>query len=62
LPQLQGVGAGGIDVMVDIITVDLVPLKKRAKYTAFIQMSGAFGMVSGMIFGATLVQKASWRL
>lgn len=47
--------------MVNVIMADLVPLDRRAKYMGMIQLSGAFGLCSGVIIGAAASERASWR-
>lgn len=59
--QLQGVGAGGMDVSFSMILVDMVSLKQRPTYAAAIQIALALGLVSGALLGALVVQKGSWK-
>ncbi|KAA8573407.1 hypothetical protein EYC84_004993 [Monilinia fructicola] len=58
---VQGLGSAGINVMVNVIMTDLVPLDQRAKYMGMIQLSGAFGLCSGVIIGAAASERATWR-
>jgi len=41
---IQGVGGGGINVMVDIIVSDIIPLRERPKYMGMIFVVFALGM------------------
>ncbi|KAJ9602169.1 hypothetical protein H2200_013289 [Cladophialophora chaetospira] len=58
---LQGAGAGGMDLMCNLITTDMVPLTRRGKYSGLLQLFGAAGMVAGMIFASGIEAKLSWR-
>ncbi len=59
--QLQGNGAGGMDVMCTMIFTEMIPLTQRGKYSGFLQLFGATGMVAGMIVAAVVETKISWR-
>lgn len=48
---IQGVGGGGIIVLTEIITTDLIPLRVRGNYQSFIGMMWALGSVSGPLIG-----------
>lgn len=58
---IQGLGGGGINVCVNIIIVDMVPRRERAKFSGIVSLSGALGLVVGVLSGSGTVQK-SWRL
>lgn len=58
---VQGLGGGGINVCVNVIIVDLVPRRERAKLSGIVSLAGALGLVVGVLSGSALVQK-SWRL
>ncbi|PQE16408.1 MFS multidrug transporter protein [Rutstroemia sp. NJR-2017a BVV2] len=58
---VQGLGSAGVNVLVNVIMADLVPLDRRAKYMGIVQLSGAVGLCSGVIIGAAASQAASWR-
>ncbi|CAM1501083.1 Fc.00g102450.m01.CDS01 [Cosmosporella sp. VM-42] len=58
---IQGVGAGGINVLIEIIVCDLVPLRERGKYLAFTMGVVATGTSLGPFFGGLIVQYSSWR-
>ncbi|OAQ59563.2 methylenomycin A resistance protein [Pochonia chlamydosporia 170] len=58
---IQGIGAGGIGVLCEIVICDLVPLRERGTY-----MGAVFGMVGigaalGPFFGGLLVSYSTWR-
>ncbi|PQE21784.1 MFS multidrug transporter protein [Rutstroemia sp. NJR-2017a BBW] len=58
---ITGLGSAGVNVLVNVIMADLVPLDRRAKYMGIVQLSGAVGLCSGVIIGAAASQAASWR-
>lgn len=58
---LQGIGAGGLDVLPDVILADITSLKERPKYIGVVGIFLAVGMVLGPIIGALLSQFLDWR-
>lgn len=58
---LQGIGAGGINVLIEIIICDLLPLRERGNYLALIFGIIALGTAAGPVFGGLIVQHSSWR-
>ncbi|KAI3317861.1 major facilitator superfamily protein [Xylariaceae sp. AK1471] len=58
---VQGIGAGGINVLVEIITCDLVPLKFRGNYLAIIFGIISLGTALGPFFGGLIVSNTTWR-
>lgn len=66
MPQLvaarfvQGVGAAGMYTMSAIVVVEILPLRKRAAYTAISQAFGALGNICGPLFAALLFKKFNW--
>ncbi|WEW56053.1 hypothetical protein PRK78_001488 [Emydomyces testavorans] len=58
---IQGLGAGGINVLIEIIICDLVPLRERGNYLALIFGLIALGTALGPFFGGLIVQHTSWR-
>lgn len=58
---IQGVGAGGINMMVDLIICDLVPMRDRGKYLGMVfGVIGIFTAV-GPLIGGVLAQHGAWR-
>ncbi|AEO57195.1 MFS general substrate transporter-like protein [Thermothelomyces thermophilus ATCC 42464] len=58
---IQGIGAGGINVLCEVLVCDVVPLRERGKY-----LGGMFGMIAlgtalGPLFGGLIVQNTTWR-
>jgi hypothetical protein len=58
---IQGVGAGGISVLIEIIICDLVSLRERGKYLGIMFSVIGFGTMLGPLFGGLIVQHISWR-
>ena len=58
---LQGVGAGGVNVLVEVVVCDLVPLRERGQYLALIFGLIALGTAGGPIFGGLIVNNTTWR-
>jgi MFS family permease len=57
---VQGLGAGGIFVMSDMIVCDIVPLRERAKFMGMVLSTAAIGTAIGPVVGGGLAQ-ANWR-
>ncbi|OTA98520.1 hypothetical protein M426DRAFT_69671 [Hypoxylon sp. CI-4A] len=58
--SIQGVGAGGMYVLIDIICCDLVPLRERGKYLGMINAWAAVAAAIGPVLGGAL-GRANWR-
>ncbi|KAH8816680.1 MFS multidrug transporter [Xylogone sp. PMI_703] len=59
---VQGIGAGGINAMINVIISAMVPLAERGKYIGIVSLCAAVGLVSGVVLGAVFAQHASWRV
>ena len=57
---IQGIGSGGILLLVELIVCDLVPLRERGKYLGIVLSSSAVGAVVGPVIAGALVE-ADWR-
>lgn len=57
---IQGAGAGGIYVLLDIVCCDLVPLRERGKYLGLMFSWSGVAAALGPPFGGAIAQ-ADWR-
>lgn len=57
---VQGLGSGGILMLVELVICDLVPLRQRGTYLGIVMSGGAFGAVLGPVVGGALAT-ANWR-
>ncbi|RSL96921.1 hypothetical protein CEP52_011193 [Fusarium oligoseptatum] len=58
---IQGLGAAGINVLVEIIICDLLPLRERGQFMGLMFFFIVLGSVAGPFLGGILVDRASWR-
>ncbi|KAK0633848.1 major facilitator superfamily domain-containing protein [Immersiella caudata] len=58
---LQGLGAGGIDVLGEIIVADMTTLKERPMYLGWLAVPMSVGSILGPSVGGLLSMRASWR-
>ena len=58
---VQGVGSGGINMVVDVIVSDLVPLRERGKYMAMVLTVYFVGTALGPFVGGAIVDHTTWR-
>jgi MFS family permease len=58
---VQGLGSGGVVVIVPVIVSDLVPLRQRGYYMAMILIIFAMGTSLGPFIGGVIVQATTWR-
>jgi len=56
---VQGLGSGGLFVLLDLITCDMVPLRERGKYLGIMLSTAAIGTTVGMIIPAPHNQACS---
>ncbi|KAI1401836.1 putative multidrug resistance protein fnx1 [Hypoxylon fuscum] len=58
---IQGMGGGGINVMIDMIVCDLVPLRERSKFIGIIFGTFSVAVALGPLIGGLLAERVSWR-
>ncbi|KAK0618892.1 major facilitator superfamily domain-containing protein [Immersiella caudata] len=58
---IQGIGAGGVSAITDIIITDIVPLRFRGQWFAYIGVPWAIGTTVGPIVSGVLTSNSSWR-
>lgn len=58
--SIQGLGAGGITSLSEVILTDLVPLRLRGRYLAGLNSVWAIGSTSGPVVGAAFAQEVDW--
>ncbi|RYP41492.1 hypothetical protein DL767_000997 [Monosporascus sp. MG133] len=58
---IKGIGGGGINVMIDMIISDLVPVRERPKYLGFVFMAYTVAVALGPVIGGLLAERVSWR-
>ena len=59
--SIQGVGAGGLIALTNILITDMVRLRDRGKWFALVSVVWAIGSVTGPIVGGAFAEDASWR-
>ncbi|CAG9939996.1 unnamed protein product [Clonostachys rosea f. rosea IK726] len=58
---LQGLGGGGIDVIVTVTIADMTTLEERAKYLGILAIPSAVGNILGPFVGALFSTYVTWR-
>ncbi|KOS36439.1 hypothetical protein ACN38_g12813 [Penicillium nordicum] len=58
---LQGLGGGGIDLLVMVILADMTTLEERPKYLGLMAIPSAIGNIMGPVVGALFSTYATWR-
>ncbi|KAI0010868.1 putative multidrug resistance protein fnx1 [Xylariaceae sp. FL0662B] len=58
---IQGIGGGGVNVMIDMIIGDLVPVRERPKYLGVVFMVYTVAVALGPVVGGLLAERVSWR-
>jgi MFS family permease len=59
--SIQGIGSGGINMIVEVIISDMVPLRERGKYMAYVLTVAFVGTATGPWIGGLIVDHISWR-
>ncbi|KAL8666784.1 MAG: hypothetical protein Q9168_007420 [Polycauliona sp. 1 TL-2023] len=58
---IQGVGGGGMLIVVTVLLSDLIPLRDRGTYQGYLNLIGAIGSTSGGPLGGLFAQTIGWR-
>lgn len=58
---IQGIGGGGINVLVELIVCDLVPLRDRSKFIGVIFIAFTIAVCIGPVIGGAIAERATWR-
>lgn len=58
---VQGLGAGGMVMLIDLIVCDLVPLRDRSTYFGSVLGACAVGSLVGPVIGGAIVSRTTWR-
>ncbi|KAK7191954.1 hypothetical protein DPSP01_013796 [Paraphaeosphaeria sporulosa] len=58
---IQGIGGGGINMLVNLIVCDLVPLIDRGKFMALVFSAISVGTGLGPFLGGIIVERTAWR-
>ncbi|KAF7118424.1 hypothetical protein CNMCM5793_007941 [Aspergillus hiratsukae] len=58
---VQGIGGGGINMLIDLIICDLVPLNQRGSYIGLLFVVFAVGTSLGPFIGGAIVSNTTWR-
>ncbi|RYP78938.1 hypothetical protein DL769_003103 [Monosporascus sp. CRB-8-3] len=58
---IQGIGGGGINVLVELIVCDLVPLRDRSKFIGVIFIAFAVAVSIGPVVGGAIAERSTWR-
>jgi MFS family permease len=58
---IQGIGSGGLIILVNICISDLFSMRNRGKYFGMVSGVWAFASAVGPIMGGVFTEKVSWR-
>ncbi|MCJ1358496.1 MAG: hypothetical protein MMC33_008496 [Icmadophila ericetorum] len=58
---VQGLGGGGISLLIETVVQDLVPLRERGKYMAIVLMCSTVGAALGPLLGGLIASDTTWR-
>ena len=58
---IQGIGGGGLIILVNICISDLFSMRERAKYFGIVGMTWAIASALGPVLGGVFTQRVSWR-
>ncbi|KAI9708167.1 MAG: hypothetical protein M1820_004121 [Bogoriella megaspora] len=58
---VQGIGAGGINMLIDMIICDLVPMRERGNFLGILFLFVSLGTAIGPFIGGILTDRTTWR-
>ena len=58
---IQGLGAGGLTALVQVVLADLVSPRERGRYAGYLSATMAVGTVGGPLLGGTITDSVGWR-
>ncbi|KAH7412748.1 major facilitator superfamily domain-containing protein [Cadophora sp. MPI-SDFR-AT-0126] len=58
---IQGIGGGGVNVLIELIICDLVPLRERGKFLGIVLSTFTVGASVGPFLGGIIVENTTWR-
>ena len=58
---VQGFGGGGMNLLVETVVTDLVPLRERGKYMSIVYLGATVGATLGPFLGGVITDQSSWR-
>ncbi|GAB7323957.1 hypothetical protein MBLNU13_g07371t1 [Cladosporium sp. NU13] len=54
-------GGGGINLMIETVVTDLVPLRERGKYMSIVYLGATVGATIGPFLGDAITDRSTWR-
>jgi MFS family permease len=58
---IPGFGGGGINLLVETVVTDLVPLRERGKYMSIVYLGATVGATIGPFLGGVITDRSTWR-
>lgn len=58
---VQGIGGGGVTMLVDLVVCDLVPLRQRGSIMGIVFIAVTIGTALGPFVGGIIVETTTWR-
>jgi MFS family permease len=58
---VQGLGGGGINLLMETVVTDIVPLRERGKYMSLVMLGSTIGASIGPFLGGLITSNTTWR-